>query len=173
VRATLWVLLVSRRSNYRGIAESKSKVNEVNMEQRHRPRYRLTAGVNFSWNSPEGTTHTSEGCTRDISIAGVFVQTRQVLLAGTLVRMEVCFPPLNPAARRVRVRIQGRVVRAEVGGFAVAVQMGSRLRLQEDPGAARHDEKDGKQNDEDEIKPPLQLARLAVAVLFLSLSYCI
>ena len=150
------------------------------MEQRQRRRYRLTALASFSWNGPDGTTHTSEGYTRDISMAGVFVQTRHVLVAGSLVLMELCFPPLSPDGRGARVRIQGRVVRTEGEGFAVVADTSFRLKLQEGPCATRAEDKPRKKEDKlrkkdkekDEANLVLHLASLTVMSLIFNVTLC-
>jgi hypothetical protein len=132
------------------------------MELRQNKRYRLRAFVTFSWEQTDSGTMRGEGYTRDISPAGVFVLTRDRLPSSTAVKVEVTLPSLNEKRSGASLRTQGRVVRSEESGFAVAADMGFRMRF---PGGSSSSEllakraEDGKldasskRNEEQELLP--------------------
>lgn len=101
-----FVGLVNTASSPTVLAESSG---EESVELRQHRRYRLSAPVSFSWESREGAVGTGEGHTRDISIAGVFVLTPDLIPEGSLVRMDVNLPPVTAKSQPVHLRSQGHV----------------------------------------------------------------
>lgn len=101
------------------------------MELRQSKRYRLRAFVTFSWEQVGSGTMRGEGYTRDISPAGVFVLTSDRLPSSTAVKLEVTLPSVNEKRKGASLRTQGRVVRSEDTGFAVAADMGFRMQFPE------------------------------------------
>ena len=106
------------------LAESSG---EQSVDLRQHRRYRLSAPVSFSWESREGAVGAGEGHTRDISIAGVFVLTPDLIPEGSLVRMDVNLPPVTAKSQPVYLRSQGRVTRVEDNGFAAIAPIGFRM----------------------------------------------
>jgi PilZ domain len=122
---TLWAgILTVTASPPMVLAESSG---EESVELRQHRRYRLSAPVSFSWESREGAVGTGEGHTRDISIAGVFVLTPDLIPEGSLVRMDVNLPPVTAKSQPVYLRSQGRVTRVEDNGFAAIAPIGFRM----------------------------------------------
>jgi hypothetical protein len=107
--------------------DSNFAVAELTLELRQNRRYRLTAPISFSWESPQGALGMDQGSTRDISIAGVFILTKSLLPVGSLLRMDVTLPPLHPKSQRVHIRTQGHVVRSQENGFAAIANIGFRM----------------------------------------------
>jgi hypothetical protein len=99
------------------------------VELRQHKRYRLVALVTFEWQTNDGTIRRSEGQTRDLSPAGVFVTTAQTLPIGTAVRMEVALPGLLSERLGPRLKTQAHVIRSERSGFAAIADVGFRLRV--------------------------------------------
>ena len=106
------------------------------MELRQNKRYRLRASVAFSWANTDGKTMRGEGYTRDISPAGVYVLTSDRLPLSTAVKLEVTLPSLNEKRNGASLRTQGRVVRSEEMGFAVAADIGFRMQFPEGSSSA-------------------------------------
>ena len=132
------------------------------MELRQNKRYRLRASVAFSWANTDGNTMRGEGYTRDISPAGVFVLTSDRLPSSTAVKLEVTLPSLSEKRSGASLRTQGRVVRSEEIGFAVAADMGFRMRFPEGSSSAESVEKragngrfdaSGKRSEDRELVP--------------------
>ena len=132
------------------------------MELRQNKRYRLRACVAFSWANTDGNTMRGEGYTRDISAAGVFVLTGDRLPSSTAVKLEVTLPSLSEKRDGALLRTQGRVVRSEEIGFAVAADMGFRMRFPEESSSAESLEKragngkfdaSGKRSEDRELVP--------------------
>jgi hypothetical protein len=97
----------------------------------------LKASVTFFWENTDGGAMRGEGYTRDISPAGVFVLTSDRLPSSTAVKLEVTLPSLHEKRSGASLRTQGRVVRSEQIGFAVAADMGFRMRF---PGGSSSSE---------------------------------
>ena len=97
------------------------------MEKRLNKRYQLNALVIFTWESFDGDVGKSEGCTRDISLGGVFVNTAGRPGVGSLVRMDVTLPPLREKGTGPMLSTKGRVVRAENQGFAAVADIGFQM----------------------------------------------
>src|SRR5437588_3058697 len=106
------------------------------MELRQNKRYRLRASVAFSWANTDGNTMRGEGYTRDISPAGVYVLTSDRLPSSTTVKLEVTLPSLNEKRNGASLRTQGRVVRSEKVGFAIAADIGFRMQFPEESSSA-------------------------------------
>ena len=132
------------------------------MELRQNKRYLLRASVVFSWANTDGNTMRGEGYTRDISPAGVYVLTSDRLPSSTAVKLEVTLPSLNEKRSGASLRTQGRVVRSEEIGFAVAADMGFRMRFPEGSSSAESLEKragdkkfdaSGKRSEDQELVP--------------------
>lgn len=132
------------------------------MELRQNKRYRLKASVVFSWANTDGNTMRGEGYTRDISPAGVYVLTSDRLPSSTAVKLEVTLPSLNEKRNGASLRTQGRVVRSEEIGFAVAADIGFRMQFPEGSSSADSLEKraangrfdaSGKRSEDRELVP--------------------
>jgi hypothetical protein len=82
--------------------------------------------VSFSAKPGERHLNRCQGSTRDISAGGVFIATAELLPMGSILQLDIRLPP-----DRVRLRTQGRVVRTEAEGFAVAADMGFRMLFQD------------------------------------------
>src|SRR5579864_5192118 len=132
------------------------------MELRHDKRYRLRASVAFSWANTDGNTMRGEGYTRDISPAGIYVWTSDPLPSSTAVKLEVSLPSLNEKRNGASLRTQGRVVRSEEIGFAVAADIAFRMQFSEGSSSAESLEKragdkkfdaSGKRSEDQELVP--------------------
>lgn len=62
--------------------------------------------------------------------------TSDRLPSSTAVKLEVTLPSLNEKRNGASLRTQGRVVRSEEIGFAVAADMGFRMRFPEESSSA-------------------------------------
>jgi hypothetical protein len=116
----------------------------------------------FSWANTDGNTMRGEGYTRDISPAGVYVMTSDLLPSSTAVKLEVSLPSLNEKRNGASLRTQGRVVRSEEIGFAVAADMGFRMQFPEGSSSAESLEKrdgdkkfdaSGKRSEDQQLVP--------------------
>ena len=94
------------------------------MERRQHTRYDLSASVAFFWKNQGGSRHDGEGFTRDLSEGGMFVFTDNPPPVGTIVRIDVFFPPFKTGAA-LQVKAKCEVLRLESsaagetrGGFA-------------------------------------------------------
>ncbi len=87
--------------------------------------------MTFSWEHSLADSVQCEGYTRDISSSGVFVLTKERLLSGTGVKLEVRLPSRRGTRSGASLRTQGRVVRSEETGFAAVADMGFRMRFPE------------------------------------------
>jgi hypothetical protein len=90
------------------------------------------AGVaKFEWEGLDGVMHKSAGNTRDISAAGVFIITPELLPIGISVDLVVNLPSLQDDSSGAQLKTQGHVVRADRNGFAVIADMGFRMKFSE------------------------------------------
>jgi PilZ domain-containing protein len=101
------------------------------VELRQHRRYRLVATVNFEWETGEGIVLKSAGQTRDISAAGVFIVTSELLPTGTSVNLVVNLPSLQDDSSGAQLKTHGRVLRTDGKGFAVIADMGFRMKFSE------------------------------------------
>jgi hypothetical protein len=97
------------------------------VELRKTNRYRLSAPAIFWWARPDGQSQGSEGVTRDLSTAGVFVVAGLCPPVGARVQLDILLPRMNDTAVGVRLHGEGLVLRVERGGttttgFAASVQ---------------------------------------------------
>ena len=116
----------------------------------------------FSWANTDGNTMRGEGYTRDISPAGIYVWTSDPLPSSTAVKLEVSLPSLNEKRNGASLRTQGRVVRSEEIGFAVAADIAFRMQFSERSSSAESLEKragdkkfdaSGKRSEDRELLP--------------------
>lgn len=81
-------------------------------------RYRMATPVAFYWTGIEGRMQESSGMTRDISTAGVFVESSACPPQGALIGLEIRLPDFA-----LQLNFEGRVLRVEAEddrqGFAV------------------------------------------------------
>jgi hypothetical protein len=101
------------------------------VEKRQHRRYRLSAIVNFEWESPDGVTQTRAGQTRDISATAVFIITPELLPVGNLILLDISLPSLQCTGSGLQLRTYAHVVRTDRGGFAVIAEMGFRMKFSE------------------------------------------
>ena len=102
------------------------------IELRKARRYPLSAPVRFMWAPREGKPQTGRGVTRDINIAGVYVQTDALPPVGSRIQMELVLPRLGDTGPGMQLAGEGVVLRSEPcsdtgvaaspGGFAASIQ---------------------------------------------------
>ena len=83
------------------------------MDLRGAIRYRLRAPVVFSWKGPGADHLTGEGVTRDVSAAGVFVESPVSPPPASTIELEISFPSFRFGPHTLSLVSQGRVVRVE------------------------------------------------------------
>jgi hypothetical protein len=98
------------------------------MELRTRFRHRVAADAMFTWESTEERAFLfGEGLIRDMSLSGAFISTLARPPVGSQVQLDLRLSP-NPLLghRRVRILVEGKVVRVEHtgehGGFATTIE---------------------------------------------------
>jgi hypothetical protein len=101
------------------------------VDLRQNRRYRLVATVNFEWESADGLSHQAAGRTRDISSAGVFIISQELLPIGVAVDLVVNLPSLQDDGSGAQMKTQGHVVRTDPSGFAVIADIGFRMKVSE------------------------------------------
>lgn len=82
------------------------------MERRNQQRHDLKAPVIFTWKDTKGKRRHGRGSTRDISMLGVFVLTKNLPPTGAGVRLEVLFR----GHQKFRMRTQGEAIRIHERG---------------------------------------------------------
>jgi hypothetical protein len=102
-----------------------NKTSGERVERRRHTRYDLSATVAFVWKNRGGSRHQGEGFTRDLSEGGMFIFTDNAPPVGTLLRVDLFFPPLKTGSI-LQVKSKCEVMRVEPsepgearGGFAV------------------------------------------------------
>jgi len=97
------------------------------MNRRRHKRYDLKAPARFSWKASGGVSSRGRGFVRDISEAGIFVETHDAPPYGAAVQFEVCTSFLSRSG--VVMQTKGKVVRVELShqvrygtGFAAATK---------------------------------------------------
>jgi hypothetical protein len=96
------------------------------MESRGAIRYPLQLPVTFSWDGERGIVRHGEGCTRNISEKGVFVDAAICPPIGSSIELHFSLPALQDSMRIMHVQHTGETLRLEgaegehSGGFAIA-----------------------------------------------------
>lgn len=107
--------------------------SEYSLERRQSIRYRLNTSVMFRWSGPEDGSYQGEGVTRDISVAGTFVETATCPPPNSLIQMEVFFPLSDGGAKALMnadmmvLRVEHNAAGSKRSGFS-AVGKGFSLR---------------------------------------------
>jgi hypothetical protein len=83
------------------------------MERRGAIRYPLQVPASFSWEDEERNVRQGEGCTRDISEKGVFVDAALCPPIGSSVEIRFSLPALSDSSRRMDVQHTGETLRLE------------------------------------------------------------
>ena len=109
--------------------EHRASLRELTLERRHHPRYQLRVPVLFHWSDALGRKHQGAGFSRDLSTAGLFVNSDYPPPPGTDIEIEILLPSLeSDAADGLRLRAHGTVRRAisatEPTGFAASADLG-------------------------------------------------
>ena len=91
----------------------------------------MAATVDVEWETADGFVHKATGQTRDISAAGVFVVSPELLPSGVSVNLVVNLPSLQDQTSGAQLKTQGHVVRVDLKGFAVIADMGFRMKFSE------------------------------------------
>jgi hypothetical protein len=107
-------------------------LKRTTIEPRKAKRYPLSAPVRFMWAPREGKPQTGQGVTRDINIAGVYIQTNALPQVGSRIQMEIALPKLGDTGPGMQLAGEGVVLRSEPcsatgvaappGGFAASIQ---------------------------------------------------
>lgn len=93
-------------------------LRQATAQERVFSRVRLTAPVSFGWKTP-GMAWFGDGITRDMSARGMYVVSETSPPLATVVRCNVCLPPLEPSQHVLTGIVVGRVIRVDETGFAV------------------------------------------------------
>lgn len=95
-------------------------------ERRAATRYNLRLPAELHWVA-EGRNAKADTLTRDVSTAGLFVESMADLPVGTAVNVSVSVPPPKAAVSTIQLQGAGVVVRrggiAEAPGFAIAIKL--------------------------------------------------
>ena len=96
------------------------------MESRGAIRYPLQLPATFSWDGGQGIVRHGEGCTRNISERGVFVDAAICPPIGSSIELHYSLPALPGSSRIMHVHHTGETIRREwaepgehSGGFAI------------------------------------------------------
>jgi hypothetical protein len=97
------------------------------VEQRRAVRFGVQARVIYRWTDQSGRNQEGVGCTRNISISGVFVVCPSLPSVGTPVGLEIHLPPFALGAlQNLRLETEGKVTRVtgidQESGFAATSQ---------------------------------------------------
>jgi PilZ domain len=87
--------------------------DDCDLERRGENRYPLSLPAVFSWQDENGKTLGGTGCSRDISLQGVYVQSQVIPAEGTSVEIEIFLPRITNWLRLLEYHAKGRVVRIE------------------------------------------------------------
>ena len=74
-------------------------------------RFAIAVQVLFSWTDPDGLSQAGQGTTRDISIDGIFINTRAVPIPGSSVEFDLRLPSRVTRGVEIRLRGTGTVLR--------------------------------------------------------------
>jgi len=88
----------------------------VNRELRKAKRYPLRVPVTFCWEDEGGILQEAQGTTLDISDRGLFVISDLLPQVGTHLEVDVYLPSVRGEPKSVRLRGEGKVVRATKKG---------------------------------------------------------
>ena len=107
-------------------------VSTRTVELRKRNRYPLGVPVFFFWEPKNGPARSSEGTTRDLSTAGIYVVGDEAPDVGELLELDILFPVTAFCGPEMHLTGEGIVLRNELGsgkrgvasrcGFAAAVR---------------------------------------------------
>ena len=101
------------------------------IERRKATRYRLALPTQLKW-SVAGSVKTEEAISRDISIEGLFVESKSDLAIGSLVNVSVALPTPKGAPPATRLKGAGAVVRRSIAaGETTGLAIATRLALPE------------------------------------------
>jgi hypothetical protein len=76
-------------------------------------RYRLEVPVTFSWKDKRGVRQQEKGYARDLSAGGAYLLAPSCPPVGTPFEFEAFLPPLDQAARTLRMQGEGKVLRID------------------------------------------------------------
>jgi hypothetical protein len=92
-------------------------------------RYLLRCPAQYEWVSSAGLQENGSGLTRDLSVAGVFVQGDRSPPVGTEIKLAIALPNCEDTRYGMRLHGVGKVLRVEqerelhTCGFAVGVRL--------------------------------------------------
>ena len=108
------------------ISGSRRSLWRTAIERRRAIRYPLQLPASFSWKDEQGIVQRGEGCTRNISDKGAFVDAAILPPIGSSVELHFSLPALLDAERKMHVQHTGETLRLErteqeenSGGFAI------------------------------------------------------
>lgn len=81
------------------------------LHERHGTRYEVAAPVTFWWLCADGSIHSGEGVTRDVSNRGVSVIAKECPPVKALIQMTIALPGSWENGRGITLHGEGTVVR--------------------------------------------------------------
>jgi hypothetical protein len=150
------------------VCEQASPSWRKRVDLRQHKRYRLVATVDFEWESADGSLHKGAGRTRDISAAGVFIMTPELLPSGISVNLVVNLPSLQDDTAGAQLKTQGHVVRAAWNGFAVIADMGFQMKFSDAQTITRNY---GNVGDEENTHQPEARSLVGTSKVFTVIRY--
>ena len=119
------------------------------MECRGAIRYPLQLPATFSWEGEQGIVQHGEGCTRNISEKGVFVDAAICPPIGSSVELHFSLPALRNSVRIMHVQHTGKTLRLEgteqgehSSGFAITSREAV-WRYEDENNFGRNEKKEG------------------------------
>ena len=102
--------------------QSCSSVNGIpqEREQRRARRFPVCSPATMRWLGSDGVVHETAGVIRDISTCGLFVEADAPLRTNNNVELEITPFGMQPETPKTELHFEGRIVRKERDGFAVA-----------------------------------------------------
>ena len=105
-------------------AANIADVTQFPDNQRHSRRFLLIAAVRFQWQAMDGEWHEAAGYTRDISKAGVFIESGILPPIGSAMKLVATLPTEWRTDGTLRLRGAGEVCHVrqrEASGFGASV----------------------------------------------------